>query len=360
MAGVMCIFTLTLVSVLYIFQGSSILARQKARDDLGSILAMVAKQRDQMTKDDPQALAHHLSLTMPAQVSSSDVTIRQEDDLTRFQIRIPGISSSYFLDYPMAGNCEGIRDMTYVASEDGGIIELSCDGVYVMSKTVKGDHLYLDLDRPSSVFDAMFVVDAGHGGKDSGAIAGGIEEKNLNLAIVQKIREKFKAETEEKDTSYVEDQFSVFEEKGIGKVGVFYTRCSDKSVGLEERVSLANRLPADLFLSVHINSTATGRASTINGTAVMYKVSDSSGRSKEFSSLVLDKLLADLKSKSKGLIAGDEIYIIRTANMPVALAEIGFITNDEERKRMASDGYQEKCAGAICSAMEEYLQKVHK
>ena len=156
MAGVMCIFTLTLVSVLYIFQGSSILARQKARDDLGSILAMVAKQRDQMTKDDPQALAHHLSLTMPAQVSSSDVTIRQEDDLTRFQIRIPGISSSYFLDYPMAGNCEGIRDMTYVASEDGGIIELSCDGVYVMSKTVKGDHLYLDLDRPSSVFDAMF------------------------------------------------------------------------------------------------------------------------------------------------------------------------------------------------------------
>ena len=60
------------------------------------------------------------------------------------------------------------------------------------------------------------------------------------------------------------------------------------------------------------------------------------------------------------MIAGDEIYIIRTANMPVALAEIGFITNDEERKRMASDGYQEKCAGAICSAMEEYLQKVHK
>jgi N-acetylmuramoyl-L-alanine amidase len=46
--------------------------------------------------------------------------------------------------------------------------------------------------------------------------------------------------------------------------------------------------------------------------------------------------------------------------MPVALAEIGFITNEDERKKMLSDDYQQKCADAICQSMEEYLQKIRK
>ena len=359
-AGIMCVFTIALVAVLYVGQGSAVLARQQAKDDLGSILAMVARQKDQMTKDDPEALAHHLSLTMPAQIDPSEVSIVQEDDLTRFKISVPGISASYFYDYPMAGNCEGIVDLTYDESDHGGVIELTCDGIYVMTKTIRQDRLYLDLSLPSKVFDAVLVVDAGHGGKDSGAIAGGVEEKDINLAIVQKIRSNFDSQKTKAGADYVDDHFSVYQQEGIGTVGVYYTRLSDRSVGLTERAAMANKLPADLFLSVHINSTATGRSSTINGTAVMYKVSDKSGRSKEFSSLVLDRLLTGLGSKSKGLIAGDEIYIVRTANMPVALAEIGFITNDAERGKMLSDGYQTDCADAICTAMREYLQKIHK
>lgn len=362
-AGVMCVFTVALVTVLYVGQGSSVLARQQAKDDLGSILEMVARQQDQLTKEDPEALSHHLALQIPAQVDPKEISITQEGDLKRFQIKIPDISTSYFYDYPMAGNCEGIVDLTYDESEYGGRMELTCDGIYVMKKTVRKNRLYLDLYEPGKCFDAMFVVDAGHGGNDSGAMSGGVYEKDMNQAIVRKIKDTFdakKAPEEKKDVSYVADQFSVYEQEGIGTIGVYYTRLTDRSVRLQDRAALANRLPADLFLSVHINSTATGRTSTINGTAVMYQVSDKSKRSKEFSQLVLNKLLKNLGSNSKGLIAGDEIYIVRTAKMPVALAEIGFITNEDERKKMLSDDYQQKCADAICQSMEEYLQKIRK
>ena len=240
-AGIMCVFTIALVAVLYVGQGSAVLARQQAKDDLGSILAMVARQKDQMTKDDPEALAHHLSLTMPAQIDPSEVSIVQEDDLTRFKISVPGISASYFYDYPMAGNCEGIVDLTYDESDNGGVIELTCDGIYVMTKTIRQDRLYLDLSLPSKVFDAVLVVDAGHGGKDSGAIAGGVEEKDINLAIVQKIRSNFDSRKTKAGGDYVDDHFSVYQQEGIGTVGVYYTRLSDRSVGLTERAENNSR-----------------------------------------------------------------------------------------------------------------------
>ena len=58
------------------------------------------------------------------------------------------------------------------------------------------------------------------------------------------------------------------------KYCVFYTRNDDSSVSLEERVGLANRLQTDLFLSIHNNTTASGRMSGINGTEVMYHMED--------------------------------------------------------------------------------------
>jgi N-acetylmuramoyl-L-alanine amidase len=126
-------------------------------------------------------------------------------------------------------------------------------------------------------------------------------------------------------------------------------------MALAQRSGLANRLHADLFLSVHINSTASGRTSSINGTEVMYRVGDKSGASKAFADNCLDCLLEALDSNSKGVVAGDEIKIIRTAEVPVALAEIGFITNNEERKLMQSEEYQKKAAKALYEAVMKTL-----
>ena len=75
----------------------------------------------------------------------------------------------------------------------------------------------------------------------------------------------------------------------------------------------------------------------------------------ELAGFCLDNLLAELGSESKGLVAGDEIYIIRTSKVPVALCEIGFITNPQEQALMITDDYQQKAAKGIYKGI---LQKL--
>ena len=71
----------------------------------------------------------------------------------------------------------------------------------------------------------------------------------------------------------------------------------------------------------------------------------------------LNEMLAELGSNSKGVVAGDEILIIRTSKVPVALAEIGFITNNEERELMQSSDYQDKAARALYHAVLRTLEE---
>ncbi|MGN0241212.1 MAG: N-acetylmuramoyl-L-alanine amidase, partial [Candidatus Weimeria sp.] len=172
-----------------------------------------------------------------------------------------------------------------------------------------------------------------------------------------------------KDFKHLTDQNSVKEVKeygtsmtsmqidGVGNVGFFYTRLSDRRVSLKERRELAEKLGADLFLSVHINSTASGRESDINGGQVLYRAADPSGESKKFAGTVMRQLEKYLGCRSRGTIAGDDIYIVRTAKMPVALAEVGFITNKAERSKLASSDYQNRAAQALVDAVSEYLKK---
>ena len=89
----------------------------------------------------------------------------------------------------------------------------------------------------------------------------------------------------------------------------------------------------------------------------MYRVSDESGKSKEFAETCLDELLDELGCTSKGIVAGDEIYIIRTSEVPVALAEVGFITNDEELANLNDPDYQKRAAHALYKAVVKTLKK---
>ena len=122
---------------------------------------------------------------------------------------------------------------------------------------------------------------------------------------------------------------------------------------------MANKAGADLFISVHNNSTKSGRMSSINGTAVMYdeeKASEENG-SMQLAQICLEEMTAALGSTSKGIVKGHEIYIIRTAEMPVALIEVGFMTNQDELNRLNDEAYQKEAAQAIYNAIYRAFQK---
>ncbi len=278
---------------------------------------------------------HQLRLELPANVAASSVAFETDYMNRTCMVTIPNINSMYFYDYPMVGTPDHIEDLYFDQGENKGSIIIRTDSVFEFSTISEGRYIYLDLQEPRDIYDYIVVLDAGHGGSDVGAYKKEIAEKDLNLSILLKMKEILAADGE--------------------NIGVYYTRTDDRNVSLQARADLANTLKADLFLSIHNNSTSSGRMSGIHGTEVMYCVSDRTGESKKFAQRVLSHLLTDLESDSKGLIAGDEIYIVRTAEMPVALAEIGFMTNEAELKKLSSEEYQQKAARAMVDAIYEML-----
>lgn len=119
-----------------------------------------------------------------------------------------------------------------------------------------------------------------------------------------------------------------------------------------ERVGLANKSNADIFISIHINSYKGNRDSSIHGTEVMYSTSHEGDlSSKELAEICMEELTNKLESRDRGLITGDNIYIINRSKVPVALVEVGFITNKEERELLNSQEYQKKTAEALYEAI---------
>ena len=87
--------------------------------------------------------------------------------------------------------------------------------------------------KTNSAKPVIVVLDAGHGGRDSGAVGNGLQEKEMTLSIILSAKKYF-------------DQDRRFK--------VYYTRTTDKTVSLKSRYSLANKKNADFYISIHINS----------------------------------------------------------------------------------------------------------
>ncbi len=305
-----------------------------------SVMDMLTNSEDVLQEEsratrDSLLKGHQIRLSLPQNVTAASVSINNKFVDRDIQISIKGIGKDYFTNYPILGKSDNIEDVTYDSEDLVGVIDIMLDDVFEVSMSSEGGYIYLDFVDPHEIYDYIVVVDAGHGDNVPGATKMGVSEKDINLDIVLELKKLF--------------------DRCDKNIGVYYTRVDDSNPSFENRVGLANDTDADLFLSVHNNSTASGRMSSINGTEVMYEGGDSSGESKAFASLCLNNLLAQLGCKSKGVVVGDEVYIIRESKSPVALVEVGFMTNIKELEDLQDKEYQQKAARAMYNAVLQYL-----
>jgi len=228
------------------------------------------------------------------------------------------------------------------------------------------------LHVPQEVHDEgihLIVVDAGHGGKDPGAIGPhNVYEKNVVLKMAKELAKALR--------------------KQLG-VKVLLTRSDDHYLKLQERTEYANQVGADLFISLHANATANGKAYGVetyflnlsknnqaaevaareNGTslqevgnleAILFdlmanaKINESSRLAAE----VQQSLVAGLSShysriKDLGVKQGP-FHVLLGATMPSVLIESGFISNPREEKRLTSAAYQKNVAAAIVKGVKSY------
>lgn len=204
----------------------------------------------------------------------------------------------------------------------------------VVEKGKEKGFFYLKLANPYGIYDYIVVVDPGHGGRMPGTVQDGIKEKNVNLEIALKLKK------------YLDEN---------DKIKAYYTRVDDSDISLEKRANLANEVHADLFLSIHQNALDSQGYNKVSGTQVLYDESDKNKEtgSKRFAQLLLWYITNNAKTKDKGVIAGDRIYIVRSADMPVALVETGFMTNRKELDQLTDEKFQETLALSMYTAIKD-------
>ena len=276
--------------------------------------------------------AKQLCLRIPEGISPEEIKV-SNDYLTRtIRIEIPNVEDRYFQSQPLSGRSDNVADLSYAHGKKMDVIEIVTDYVYELDISYDEAYYYFDFVKPQELYDNVVVIDAGHGGGDPGANRKGILEKDIDLAITLELKELLDASD--------------------ANIGVYYTRIDDSNPTNTERVELANKSEADLFLSIHINSYKGNRDTSINGTEVMYSSANTEGFDSEaFAEICMEELTTALKSRDRGLVSGDNIFIINQSKVPVALVEIGFITNKEERELLNSKDYQKKTAEALYAAI---------
>ncbi|WP_434512120.1 divergent polysaccharide deacetylase family protein [Desulfitobacterium sp. AusDCA] len=189
----------------------------------------------------------------------------------------------------------------------------------------------------------VIVVDPGHGGQDPGAQFGGIQEKNINLAIAIRLRDVLAAKgckvilTREVDKDFFLPNFV------LGRMA--------KRAELSQRIKMASINQADLFISLHANSFPGGNS---YGMETYYQIKSLAGKElAEFIQTELKKIQTDNKRIAK---SGD-YYLLNQTQIPAVIVEVGFLSNPRERKLLQDLNYQDRIAAAIASGIEGYFHK---
>jgi N-acetylmuramoyl-L-alanine amidase len=225
----------------------------------------------------------------------------------------------------------------------------------------------------STCFAAFHVViDPGHGGSDLGTSRDSFVESQIVLHIAQKI----KTQIEELPTQ--------------NDLQVTLTRLENSFLTLPQRVQVANDLKADLFISLHANSS---RSSLVSGFEFYFSHAPNSTNSVDQKKSIpaflkkeediVEKIKQDLtllgkqklslefsqqtqkqgqqiEHNQKSVIRRAPFYVIENTSMPAVLIEVGFISNRREAKKLASPEYQTKIASLLTQSILKYKEKSDK
>lgn len=203
---------------------------------------------------------------------------------------------------------------------------------------VGGEETIYKLQQLNFVPDEKTVcIDPGHGGGSSGAVYGSRYEENDNLRLSLLVRD-------------------VLTDRGYT---VVMTRDNDSDVSLAERCKIANKARASLFVSIHRNSSSSASATGMEMWVHSSKPTDDTLLAQN----ILDSLETVGISENRGIHSGyrdgadKNYYINRNTKMPSVLAEIGFISNENDNK--AYDENIEKYAKAIADGIELTLKEMN-
>lgn len=217
------------------------------------------------------------------------------------------------------------------------LVMLTLAGLVMVSKKLEK---YVNSDKVEKK-EYTVVLDAGHGSSDSGKVGiNGVLEKDINLSISKKTKK-------------------YLEKKGIC---VIMTRNKDESLAegengnrkvqdMKARVKRINDTKPDLAVSIHQNSY---HEESIHGAQVFYYEHSESGE--KDARILQEALLAVDPDNTRQVKANTTYYLMKRTEVPILIVECGFLSNQEEAEKLASEDYQKEIAKAIANGIESCLK----
>ena len=200
---------------------------------------------------------------------------------------------------------------------------------------------------------AVVVLDPGHGGQDSGAMCGGVLEKDLTLDVARRIDRLLEAEG----------------------IATQMTRLGDTYISLADRAAFANRVSNCIFVSIHFNEDNRPVSSGVETYYAAHQITGGSflaswlpflwralsespnSESQSLAGSIQEALVARTRALDRGT-KPRQFFVIANVTSPAALVEGGFLTNKEDISKLASENYREEIAAAVADGILRYRNAV--
>lgn len=189
--------------------------------------------------------------------------------------------------------------------------------------------------EPKSKKDVKIVIDAGHGGRDPGAISKcETDEKDLNIGVARLLRDKLERE------GYT----------------VIMTRKGDEYVGLYDRPNIANESEAHVFVSIHANSSINTDA---RGIETLYAPRDLTSVKFDaqypLAKAIHSELMKATTMEDRGIKQRPDLIVLKHTEMSAVLVELGFMSNLDDMRTMKTSAFREACAEGLYRGIKNYI-----
>lgn len=318
--------------ILYLSAGKVVTISDVAQDEVQRTNAAV--------KDEPsdeqtltfvlgESNTSYLRIPLPKECKAEDIVIENHYMDQELCVLVGNASGDFYAENAISGNREMISQGSYEEMKDGIKLRFQLTGIFEYRTILENNDLYISFLSPKEMYDRIVVIDPACGGTDSGYEANGLKEKDVNLLIAEKLKEKL-------DKTDIK---------------AYYTRMDDVDPEEEDRVKLANETKADMYIRIQVDAS---EDSSIYGTTTLYNGDYfiPGFGSIELADLIEREVVTSIKGKALGLCEAETSeYALRHITIPAAAVRVGCITNRQEAILLEREDYCDRIASGIYNAI---------
>lgn len=320
-------------TILYLSAGKVITISDVAQDEVQRTTSPTREEEKPDTQELTFVLGEsntsYLRIPLPKECKAEDIVIENHYMDQELCVLVGNAGDDFYEENAISGNRDMIRQGNYETIKDGIKLRFQLTGIFEYRTILENNDLYISFLSPREMYDKIVVIDPACGGLNKGYEADGLLEKEINLLIAKKLKEKL-------DKTDIK---------------AYYTRMDDINPEEEARVKLANETKADMYIRIQTDA---NEDSSVYGTTAVYNGDYfiPGFGSVELADVLEREVVTSIKGKALGLSEAEtQEYTLRHITIPAAAIKVGCITNKQEAILLGREEYCDKIATGIYNAI---------